>query len=154
MASKKPKAAARKDAPRPTSSGRAQKCPCCRRPGIGSRTSSARRGARGAHEPPGWPRGRARRRSGRRLFFKADSRRLALKQELLSRSAGRGSFYPTPWVRLVITNRAGRIALKVYLARGQAEGVMVQAGTPATRAPWCGEVRPHRAAAGPKTGNV
>src|ERR1035438_2834400 len=69
--------------------------------------------------------GRARRRSGRRAFFKANSRRLALKQELLSDPPGSESFYPTPLVRLVIANFAGRISLKVYLAHDRAEGVMV-----------------------------
>jgi hypothetical protein len=73
---------------------------------------------------------RARRRTGRRAFFKANSRRLALKQELLTDPPGPGSFYSTPWVRLVITNLAGRIALKLYLAHGRAEGVMVSSWHP------------------------
>ena len=73
---------------------------------------------------------RARRRTGRRAFFKVNSRRLALKQELLTDPPGPGSFYPTPWVRLLITNRAGRITLKLYLAHGRAEGVMVSSWHP------------------------
>ena len=78
----------------------------------------------------GGRRARARRRSGRRLFFKANFRRLALKQELLSDPPQQESFCPTPLVRLEITNRAGRIGLKLYLADGQAEGVMVSASRP------------------------
>ena len=78
----------------------------------------------------GGRRARARRRSGRRLFFKANFRRLALKQELLSDPPQQESFCPTPLVRLVITNHAGRIALKLRLTVGQAEGVMVSASRP------------------------
>jgi hypothetical protein len=87
----------------------------------GAQARADRRGSRVA---------RARRRSGRRLFFKVNSRRLALQQELLTDPPGPGTFYSTPWVRLVITNLAGRIALKLYLAQGQAEGVMVSSWHP------------------------
>jgi hypothetical protein len=58
------------------------------------------------------------------------TRKLGLDLDLLTDPPGRGSFYPTPWVRLVITNRAGRIALKLYLAHGRAEGVMVSSWRP------------------------
>jgi hypothetical protein len=73
---------------------------------------------------------RSRRRSGRRLFFKANSRRLALKQDLLTDPPRLGTVCPIPIARLVITNHAGRIALKVRLASGRGEGVMVSATRP------------------------
>ena len=73
---------------------------------------------------------RSRRRSGRRLFFKANSRRLALKQNLLTDPPGFGSVCPFPIVRLVITNHGGRIALKVRLSSDRAEGVMVSSWHP------------------------
>ena len=73
---------------------------------------------------------RSRRRSGRRLFFKANSRRLALKQNLLTDPPESGTVCPIPIVRLVITNHGGRIALKLRLASGRAEGVMVSASRP------------------------
>src|ERR1039458_5277107 len=43
---------------------------------------------------------RSRRRSGRRLFFKANSRRLALKQNLLTDPPESGTVCPIPIVRL------------------------------------------------------
>ena len=73
---------------------------------------------------------RSPRRNGRRLFFKANSRRLALGQDLLLEPPGSGSVCPFPIVRLVITNHGGRIALKLHLASGRAEGVMVSATRP------------------------
>jgi hypothetical protein len=80
-----------------------------------------RRGSRAA---------RARRRTGRGLFFKVNSRRLALKQGLLADPPDAGNYYPTPRVRLVITNHAGHVSLKVYLAHDRAEGVMVSSWRP------------------------
>ena len=68
---------------------------------------------------------RLRRRSGRRAFFKANFRRLALREGLLTDPPGAGNACSTPLARLVITNRGGRIALKVRLAFGHAEGIMV-----------------------------
>ncbi len=73
---------------------------------------------------------RSRRRSGRRSFFKANSHRLALRQDLLTDPPGSGSVCPFPIVRLVITNHGGRIALKLRLSSGRAEGVMVSASRP------------------------
>jgi len=73
---------------------------------------------------------RSRRRSGRRLFFKANSHRFALRQALLTTPPGSESICPTPIVRLVITNYAGRIVLKLRLTAGQADGVMVSASPP------------------------
>jgi hypothetical protein len=73
---------------------------------------------------------RSRRRSGRRSFFKANSRRLALSQDLLTDPPASGSVCPIPIVQLVITNHAGRIALQVRLASGLSEGVMVSATCP------------------------
>jgi hypothetical protein len=43
----------------------------------------------------------------------------------LVRSPGSESICPTPIVRLVITNHAGRIVLKLRLTVGHADGVMV-----------------------------
>jgi hypothetical protein len=68
---------------------------------------------------------RSRRRSGRRLFVKVNSRRLALGQGLLAWPPGPESFRAAPTVRFVITNRGGRIALNLSVTAGQAEGVMV-----------------------------
>ncbi len=73
---------------------------------------------------------RRRRRSGRRLFFKVNSHRLALKEAVLTDPPGAGDACSTPLARLVITNRGGRIALKVRLAAGQFEGVMVSSWHP------------------------
>jgi hypothetical protein len=73
---------------------------------------------------------RSRRRSGRRLFFRANSRRLALRQTLLTDPPESGTVCPIAIVRLVITNHAGRIALKVRLSSGPAEGVMVSSWHP------------------------
>jgi hypothetical protein len=73
---------------------------------------------------------RSRQRSGRRLFVKVNSRRLALGQELLPDPPGEGSFRPAPIGRFVITNRRGRIALLLSVPDGQAEGVMVSSWHP------------------------
>jgi hypothetical protein len=73
---------------------------------------------------------RSRRRSGRRLFFRANSRRLALRQTLLTDPPESGTVCPFPIVRLVITNHAGRIALKVRLSSGPPDGVMVSSWHP------------------------
>ena len=73
---------------------------------------------------------RSRQRSGRRLFMKVNSRRLALGQELLPDPPGDESFRPAPIGRFVITNRRGRIALKLSVPDGQAEGVMVSSWHP------------------------
>jgi hypothetical protein len=73
---------------------------------------------------------RSRRHSGRSSFFKANSRRLALKQDLLTDPPASGSVCPFPIVRLVITNHGGRIALKLRFSSGRAEGVMVSATRP------------------------
>jgi hypothetical protein len=73
---------------------------------------------------------RSRLRSGRRLFVKVNSRRLALGQELLPDPPGADSFRPTPIARFVITNRRRRIALQLILPAGQAEGVMVSSWHP------------------------
>ena len=68
--------------------------------------------------------------TGRRLFTKANSRRLALSQDLLADPPGEDSFRPMPVVRLVITNCGGRIALKLRVAGGPTEGVMVSSWHP------------------------
>jgi hypothetical protein len=87
----------------------------------GQTASTDRRGGRAA---------RLRRRSGRRAFFKANSRRLALGLDLLTDPPDSGLTGSTPIARLVITNRGGRIALKVRLIRGHQEGVMVSSWWP------------------------
>ena len=86
--------------------------------------AEARTNRRGGHAA------RSRRRSGRRLFVKVNSRRLALGLDLLTWPPGPESCKPTPLVRLVITNRGGRIALKVRVSHGSAEGVMVSTWHP------------------------
>jgi hypothetical protein len=131
MASKKPKAAAHKNVPTPdqirareemrTLSAAWNDLTDEQREAWGVKARTNRRGGR---------RARARRRSGRRLFFKANFRRLALKQALLSDPAGQESIHPPPLMRLVITNRAGRIVLKLHLAYGRTEGVMVSSWHP------------------------
>ena len=73
---------------------------------------------------------RTRRRSGRRLFFKVNFRRLALRQDLLTDPPGCGSACSAPLAQFVIINRGGRIALKVRLAFGHAEGVIVSSWRP------------------------
>ena len=73
---------------------------------------------------------RSRRRSGRRLFMRANSHRLALGQSLLARPPGPGISSATPIVRFVITNSGSRIALKLHLLDGSAAGVMVSASRP------------------------
>ena len=73
---------------------------------------------------------RTRRRDGRRLFMKANSRRLALGQAMLAWPPGPENWAPTPIVRLVITNRGGQIALKVRVSGGPTEGVMVSSWHP------------------------
>ncbi|MGO8930094.1 MAG: hypothetical protein ACLQU3_24765 [Limisphaerales bacterium] len=73
---------------------------------------------------------RSRRRSGRRLFVKVNFRRLALGQDLLAWPPGSESVRPIPILRLAITNSGGRIALKLSVPTGQAEGVMVSSWHP------------------------
>ena len=84
----------------------------------------ARTNRRGGHAA------RSRRRSGRRLFVKVNSRRLALGQGLLAWPPGPESFRATPTARFMITNRGGQIALKLSVTAGQAEGVMVSSWHP------------------------
>ena len=131
MASKKPKADARKNVPTPDQR-RAREEMSLLSAAWNDLTDDQREAwyVKARTNRRGGRRARARRRSGRRLFFKANFRRLALKQELLSDPPQQESFCPTPLVRLVITNRAGRIALKLRLTVGQAEGVMVSASRP------------------------
>jgi hypothetical protein len=73
---------------------------------------------------------RLRRRSGRRLFFKANFHRLALGPDLLTNPPGSETICPTPMARLVFTNHAGRIVLKLRVVIGQADGVMISASRP------------------------
>jgi len=73
---------------------------------------------------------RSRRRTGRRLFVKANFRRLALGEDLLTHPPGPECIRLTPRVRFVITNNGGRIALQLSVADGQTEGVMVSSWHP------------------------
>ena len=73
---------------------------------------------------------RKRRRSGRCLFFRVNSHRLALGQSLLACPSGPANSSETPTVRLVITNSGVRIALKLHVLGGPAAGVMVSASRP------------------------
>jgi hypothetical protein len=128
---KHPKAAARKSAPTPDQRrARAEMSLLSaawndlteeQRQAWGDRARSDRRGGRAA---------RARRRSGRRAFFKANFRRLALRQDLLADPPGSEGVCSIPLARLVITNRAGRIVLKVRLLSGEADGLMISSWRP------------------------
>jgi hypothetical protein len=73
---------------------------------------------------------RSRRRSGRRLFFRVNSHRLALGQGLLAGPPGPGNLGETPTVRFEITNNGVRTALKLHLLDGPVAGVMVSASRP------------------------
>jgi hypothetical protein len=73
---------------------------------------------------------RSRRRSGRRMFMKANFRRLALSQEILTDPPGEDSYRPAPSVSFFITNSGGRIALELGVPSGQAEGLMVSSWHP------------------------
>jgi hypothetical protein len=66
-----------------------------------------------------------RRCTGRMLFFRVNSHRLALELPLLPEPPSSEEFTQAPLVKLVITNTAGRIALKLKVSGGDPEGVMV-----------------------------
>jgi hypothetical protein len=68
--------------------------------------------------------------TGRMLFFRVNSHRLALRQPLLTDPPGPGGYVPAPLVELVITNRAGRITLKLRVSGGDPRGVMVSSWRP------------------------
>lgn len=131
MARKKRKAGARKKAPTPAQ----------RRAQSEMRTLSAAWNDLTDEQREAWERkarknrrggwaARRRRRSGRRLFFKANFHRLALKQDLLADPPASGTFCAAPSVQLVITNHAGRIVLKLRVSGAPAEGVIVSASRP------------------------
>ena len=73
---------------------------------------------------------RARRRTGRKLFFRANSRRLALKQPSFTGPPQQESICQIPLVQLVITNRAGRVTLMLHVLDGQTDGVMLSSWHP------------------------
>lgn len=87
----------------------------------GERARTNRRGGRAA---------RYHLRSGRRLFFRVNSHRLALRLPLLADPPGPGGYVQAPLVKLVITNRAGRITLKLKVFGGDPHGVMVSSWHP------------------------
>jgi hypothetical protein len=87
----------------------------------GERARTNRRGGRAA---------RYHLRNGRRLFFRVNSRRLALGLPLFADPAELRSFVSAPLVKLVITNRAGQIALKLRVSGGEPQGVMVSSWRP------------------------
>ena len=131
MASKKHKAHARKDAPTPDQlRARTEMCVLAaawndltdeQREAWEVEARTSRRGSRAA---------RSRLRTGRRLFFKANSHRFALGQDLLLKPPGSESICPAPMARLLITNHAGRIVLKLRVIFGPADAVMVSASRP------------------------
>jgi hypothetical protein len=131
MASKKSKTAARKNVPTPDQL-RAREEMCTLSAAWNNLTDEQREAwcVKARTDRRGGRKARARRRTGRRLFFKVNFHRLALKQELFTDPPEPESFRPTPLVRLVISNRAGRITLELELAYGQAEGVMVSSWHP------------------------
>jgi hypothetical protein len=69
-------------------------------------------------------------RNGRRLFFRVNSHRLALRLPLLTDPPEEGAYVPAPLVKLIITNRAGRITLKLKVSGGDPHGVMVSSWHP------------------------
>ena len=73
---------------------------------------------------------RSRRRSGRRLFFRANSHRLALGQGLLAGPPRPEIPSATPLVEFVISNTGVRITLKLHVLEGPTAGVMVSASRP------------------------
>jgi hypothetical protein len=87
----------------------------------GDRARTNRRGGRA---------GRLHLRSGRRLFFRVNSHRLALRLPLLTDPPGPGGYVPAPLVKLIITNRASRITLKLKVSGGDPHGVMVSSWRP------------------------
>jgi hypothetical protein len=68
--------------------------------------------------------------TGRMLFFRVNSHRLALRQPLLADPPDEGDYVSLPEVKLVITNRAGRITLKLKVSGGDPHGVMVSSWHP------------------------
>ena len=87
----------------------------------GERARTNRRGGRAA---------RLHLRNGRRVFFRVNSHRLALRLSLLADPPEEGTYVPAPLVKLVITNRASRITLKLRLSGGDPRGVMVASWHP------------------------
>ena len=87
----------------------------------GERARTNRRGGRAA---------RLHLRNGRRLFFRVNSRRLALRLPLLTDPPEEGTYVPAPLVKLIITNRARRITLKLKVTGGDPKGVMVSSWHP------------------------
>jgi hypothetical protein len=74
--------------------------------------------------------GPTRRPSGYSRFMKANLRRKALGQELLTNPPGSEHAKPFPLVRFFITNIDGRVALKLMLTHGSAEGLMLYSWHP------------------------
>ena len=81
---------------------------------------------------------RLRRRSGRRAFFKANFRRLALREGLLTNPPGAGNACSSPLARLVITNRGGQLRSRSAWPLATPRASWSQVGKLATRAPWSG----------------
>jgi hypothetical protein len=73
---------------------------------------------------------RLRLRNGRRLFFRVNSHRIALRQPLLADPPDEGDYASLPEVKLVITNRASRTTLKLKVSGGDPHGVMVSSWHP------------------------
>ena len=71
-----------------------------------------------------------RRITGRKLFFRANSRRMTLELPLLTDPPDVGSFVEAPLVKLVFPNAAGRISLKLKVSGGEPKGVIVSSWYP------------------------
>jgi hypothetical protein len=76
------------------------------------------------------PAARRRFRTGRRLFFRANSHRLALNQSLLAHPNEASDLCDLPLVQLVITNHAGRPVIRLRASGGPTDGVMVSSWHP------------------------
>ena len=73
---------------------------------------------------------RRRMRRGRNLFFRVNSRRLALRQPLFADPPDSADYVPLPIVKLIIINSADRITLKLRISGGDPAGVMVSIWRP------------------------
>ena len=73
---------------------------------------------------------RVRLRDSRRLFFKVNFQRLALELPPLADPPDAEDARPAPIVKLLISNHAGRVSLKLRVSAGQTQGVMVSASRP------------------------
>jgi len=71
--------------------------------------------------------------TGRAFFFKINSARASLGLEPLTRPPAHVGYYPNPVQRLIVTNRGGRIALKLELSGIPPELIKVYGAPPQPR---------------------